>query len=334
MKVSVIVPIYNTELYIKQCIDSIINQTYKDIEIILIDDGSSDNSPAICDYYANIDKRIIIIHKKNEGVNVARRVGLSIASSDYILFVDADDWLEVNMCQIMYDTIIIEKADIAICNAFFSYKDHKEEYINKFKGAYNKQEIRTKILPNFISIFTNEGLLPSLWNKLFKKDLFIKNDSYYQNNIFIGEDLIMTYSNVLIAEKIVFIDKALYNYRQNETQVTKKFSDKLYDNYIDVYSKLKLMNEEISPIDISLQINRLFIIWMRNSIINLVRMNKNYKTIKKLISDIVINNDIQEAVENCLANIVTFKERVLCILIKRKSRFFIFLLIKLFCMIK
>ena len=113
-KISIIVPVYKTETYLRQCIDSLINQTFQDIEIILVDDGSPDNSPAICDEYAAKDQRIKVIHKQNAGVSEARNSGIDAAKGDFLMFVDSDDWMEIDGCDILYNEYLQTGADTVI----------------------------------------------------------------------------------------------------------------------------------------------------------------------------------------------------------------------------
>ena len=124
MKISIIVPIYNCEKYLAKCLDSIIRQDYSNLEVILINDGSSDNSKSICEEFCKKDKRFILINKKNEGVSEARNTGLDIASGEYIIFIDADDWIEPNMCKVLLDSLNSNEADMVFCN-------HIYEFMNK-----------------------------------------------------------------------------------------------------------------------------------------------------------------------------------------------------------
>ena len=122
-KVSIIVPIYKVEKYLNRCIDSILNQTYKNIEVILVDDGSPDRCGAICDNYSKIDKRIKVIHKKNEGLAEARNAGIKIATGEYISFVDSDDFINKNMYKVLYENAIKYDADISMCQFKYIYPD-------------------------------------------------------------------------------------------------------------------------------------------------------------------------------------------------------------------
>ena len=121
--ISIIVAIYNVDQYLEQCIDSIINQSYKNLEIILVNDGSTDNSKNICDYYSEIDKRIKVVHKKNGGVSSARNTGIDIATGDYIAFVDSDDYLELNMYETMINNLEQNQCDMGVCGYSIFYND-------------------------------------------------------------------------------------------------------------------------------------------------------------------------------------------------------------------
>ena len=119
--ISVIIPIYNVEEFLPKCIDSVLNQTLKNVEIILVDDGSTDNSSIICDEYALLDNRITVIHKKNEGLSASRNIGIDVAKGNYLAFVDSDDWIEESMFEIMYNTIVTNDADMVVCNYYEDY---------------------------------------------------------------------------------------------------------------------------------------------------------------------------------------------------------------------
>ena len=140
-KVSIIVPIYNVEKYLRQCLDSIVNQTLKDIEIILVDDGSTDSCPSICDEYASKDKRIIVIHKENAGLGAAYNTGLDIAKGDYIGFVESDDFIELNMYEELYERAVQTGVDLVKCN-FYDYDSQNK--IDKKRENFEKLALKHK----------------------------------------------------------------------------------------------------------------------------------------------------------------------------------------------
>lgn len=140
-KISIVVPIYNVEKYLDQCVKSIINQTYKNLEIILVNDGSIDNSGKICDKYKRQDNRVIVIHKENGGSSDARNVGIQIATGKYIGFVDSDDYIEKDMYEFLYNNMINENADISCCNRFLLWSNKKQIYgEKKYYAVMNSKE--------------------------------------------------------------------------------------------------------------------------------------------------------------------------------------------------
>ena len=206
MKISIIIPVYNVENYLKKCLDSITEQTYKDIEIILIDDGSKDNSGIICDQYASIDKRVIVIHKNNNGVSAARNDGIKLASGEYVCFVDSDDWI---------DTDYIE---LAVCEL----KQHKPSLlVNNYKKINNYGKIYTRrFIEKRITLKKEEAI-----TQLAKQDYFdwcpfacfYKTDECknigFDKNIHFGEDLLFKYRFITNSSyPIVYIPMAKYYY--------------------------------------------------------------------------------------------------------------------------
>ena len=153
-KISVVVPVYNVEEYLDQCVESLVGQTYKNLEVILVDDGSPDNCPAMCDEWAERDNRIKVIHKENGGVSSARNAALDIASGDYIGFVDSDDWIEPDMYEILIKNAKKYDADISRCAGLFDYCDRSEEYneVSSCTVYKGKDELIKSIIWN--DIFT------------------------------------------------------------------------------------------------------------------------------------------------------------------------------------
>ncbi|NSW90264.1 MAG: glycosyltransferase [Firmicutes bacterium] len=200
--VSIIVPIYNVEDHIRKCVNSILKQTYTNIEIILVDDGSNDKSSKICDEYAQLDDRIKVIHKENGGVSSARNAGLSIANGKYIGFVDADDWIDIDMYEYLVQSIESNNCDIACCGY---YKEHKgiTEIISKSEDMII--ESLDENLDNFIE-GSYEG---SVWNKLFVRSII---NHEFDTKISIGEDAYFLYNAIKNAKRIVYKRDPKYHY--------------------------------------------------------------------------------------------------------------------------
>lgn len=241
--ISVIVPVYNVEKYLPQCIDSILNQTEKNLEIILVDDGSLDNSGKICDEFSKKDDRIIVIHKKNNGLSSARNAGLDIARGNYIGFVDSDDWLDKTMYEVLLKLLKENNSDISCCDFFktANSNDSIPHIDNEIINSYNNIES----LNNFYNGLYTQTVVA--WNKLYKRELF-KDISYPVGKI--HEDEGTTYKLYYKANKITYTNRPLYYYRITPNSITtSKFNKKRLD-IIDVYDeKVKFIkninNEEI-----------------------------------------------------------------------------------------
>jgi glycosyltransferase involved in cell wall biosynthesis len=213
-KISVIVPIYNTEKFLNRCIESIINQTYKNVEIILVDDGSTDSCPEICDRYAKIDSRIKVIHKKNEGVAVARNSGLDIATGDYIGFVDSDDFINPNMYEKMLIVAIDEGADIVQCGY-----TNTETTGNITRKIELKEEIIVGRYNSSYHYAKGENTTNFVCNKLFSKHIF---DNIRFPKTIVSEDFVVNVKAYYKCKKTVVISDTLYNYVINENSVSNR----------------------------------------------------------------------------------------------------------------
>ena len=202
--ISIIVPIYNVDSYLRKCFDSIISQTYSDFELILVDDGSTDDSPKICDEYARKDDRIIVIHKKNGGVSSARNAGLNVAKGEYIGFIDPDDYIVSEMYECMVNAIEKYKSDMVVCG--YDYIDENGNVTRPYK-VKNDEKLTHK---QFVSM--QFDMPPTVrhvvWNKLFRNKLF-KGISFPEN-IHSSEDVYVLCSYVKKISDCVFIHKPLY----------------------------------------------------------------------------------------------------------------------------
>ena len=218
--ISVIVPIYNVEKYLVKCIESIINQTYSNLEIILVDDGSPDNCHIICDEYAKKDSRIKVIHKKNGGLSDARNAGLDIATGEYISFIDSDDWIYKDMYTDLIDLIKTYDADISGCSVYKFYEN------DKFNLDYDK-EFNVKIYSNeeaLRSLIREEEIKQTVWNKIYKRNII--DDIKFEVGK-IHEDEYWTYQVIGNSKRVVHIDKPMYYYLQRENSIMGKgYSEK------------------------------------------------------------------------------------------------------------
>lgn len=201
-KISVIIPVYKVEPYLRKCLDSVIGQTYQHLEIILVDDGSPDNCGAICDEYAAQDSRIKVTHQKNAGLSAARNAGLRIASGDYLGFVDSDDWVEPEMFGALLNGIQETGADIAVCGRYEEYKDHNIPYCWTEVQELNTEQALGELL-------RNERLQNLVWDKLYRRELF-EEIWFPEGKTF--EDMAVMHWLFLRAKKVVCLPVALYHY--------------------------------------------------------------------------------------------------------------------------
>lgn len=207
--ISVVVPVYNVEPYLKECLESIINQTYRDLEIILIDDGSTDKSGDICEEYAKKDDRIIVIHQSNQGSASAKNAGLRKSSGEYLAFVDSDDFLQEDAYEFMVKQLEEYCADI-IQGCF-------RKVYQKFYRDVNKI-IEMQILDTFefLELFTKDWTCGLLWDKLYKRDIF--KDIYFKEGHKIDDEF-FTYKGVMNSKKVLRVPHYIYNYRQRISSV-------------------------------------------------------------------------------------------------------------------
>ena len=210
--VSVIIPAYNIEDYIGRCLDSIISQTYKNLEIIVVDDGSRDHTGEILDNYAKKDRRIKVIHKENGGVSSARNKGIEAAEGDYIGFIDGDDLIESEMYKTLVDLLEEENADIAHCGYQMVFPDRVDYYHNTGKKKIQTTEEGLK------DLLSGEMIEPGLVNKLYKKEL-IKN-CRLDETVKINEDLLMNYQLFKLSQKSVYYDITPYSYMIRSSSAT------------------------------------------------------------------------------------------------------------------
>lgn len=228
--ISVIVPVYNVDIYLEKCINSIVHQTYKNLEVILIDDGSIDNSSNICDKYKELDNRIVVIHQLNEGLSCARNRGLDIAKGNFVCFIDSDDYVEPQMIQLLKKNMDNNNSDISICNYF--YVTNKKNR----KCVYNQNEMNftLKGKEKFLSIHNKYSILTMPpWNKLYKKSLFY-NIRFPDGKIYENSYIICDLLNK--AKVVSYVLKPLYNYVYRENSIINTFSINHF-NKIDAFNK-------------------------------------------------------------------------------------------------
>lgn len=277
MGLSVIIPVYNGEKYIEDCLNSIINQTYKDLQIIVVNDGSTDNTKFILSGISKCDSRIQVINKENNGVCSARNVGLEHATKNYITFVDSDDTLDLDMYELLMQYSIDEEYDIVHCG----YKRINGENVKLVSGTNNIiKQTKNEALECIVG---GKIFVPSLWNKVYKRKLF--DDIKFDENLKINEDVLVNYKVFKKSEKSIFIDKPKYNYFEREESSCKNTNS--IKKAEDCLKVSKIINEDCKNTDLEqIAIKRYIesLIGLYRSYYNKRReYNSNIKEIKKQI---------------------------------------------------
>ncbi|MEE3427352.1 MAG: glycosyltransferase [Ruminococcus sp.] len=210
-KISVIIPIYKVEAYLDRCVESVINQTYKNLEIILVDDGSPDNCPKMCDEWAKTDNRIVVIHKKNGGLSDARNTGMKVAKGEYISFIDSDDYISLDFFETLLSVTEKEESDIAECGVVKFYEDERfEEYSDDLSVSTFETEA------GLAGLIDEKPFHQHVWNKLYKTEI-VKDIPYAVGKL--NEDEFWTYQVFGRAKRVSKINKTMYYYFQRSSSI-------------------------------------------------------------------------------------------------------------------
>jgi len=230
--ISIIIPVYNVEAYLNRCIQSVIHQTYQNLEIILVDDGSTDHSGQMCDAYAKSDKRIKVVHKSNGGLSDARNAGLKVATGNYIGYVDSDDWIELDMYERMYDACIKNQAELAICRYVTEYSTKDSSPVTSTVESNQIVPLsRDALLQIYLCGHEKYVIYNSVWSKLFRRDL-VKDMIFPKGRN--SEDIMYTTKAFCRLKKAVYLDSGFYHYVQdrqgsimNEAKSKRMFRDEI-----------------------------------------------------------------------------------------------------------
>ncbi len=334
--ISIIIPVYNAEKYLSECIDSVINQTLKDIEIICIDDGSSDSSNSILKKYCNNDSRIKIITTENQGVSAARNLGIEIASGEYIMFVDSDDWIDINTCEEMYNNIKFNNVDACMCDRFKEYGKwvERSHCFTNDKILFNPKEIHDNIIRRLIGPINEELKIPYRMDRLacvvgqlFKTEICkkIKFES-----ITSSEDLLFQLEYYSKVKTFSFVDKPFYHYRKyNSDSTTHNYQINLIKQRFFLLGKIKKF------INIYNYDNYLIAYYNRVSIsliamgINEVRSNIGCLKQIKNLKNVLKNNEIIIALKELKISYMPLYWKIFFILCKKRLTLCWFILLKI-----
>ena len=320
--VSVLIPVYKAEKFLPRCLDSVLKQTYADLDIVLIDDGSPDGSGNICDDYAQKDKRIRVIHQENRGVSKTRNALLSYALGEYILFVDADDYIEPEMIADLAKKANQCDSDITMCAYFVETEGVCKEKALDFRTRYSSQkEIKENLLIRFYTQ-NNAGLKP-LWNKLIRRDLYEKNDIRFQTQLKRAEDMWFVFECLKCAQSLSYLPKPYYHYVQTPGSVMQTV-------YLDQFQQWKYTRTRLLKENESLQFDLDFPLFFSSFLMNSTVHAKNLLLMhhKDLAFDVLSDALLHKAAQYINQTSLPIHIKMVMRLVKHRQVRFALLLLK------
>lgn len=323
-------PIYNVEIYLERCLNSLINQTYQDIEIILINDGSKDNSGEICNMYSKKDNRIKVIHQKNSGVSVARNKGIEQSTGNFITFVDPDDCVENNFVEILVNNAISNNSDLTVCGYRKVFEDGKTISCTMKNDLIEIEDIGLhKYLKDYFLLFKHAFCV---WNKLYKRDLIVKYNIKFDPQISYGEDLLFNLFYLTHSKVITSISHELINYYQRTFSLSQSPKNELYnttylvskyESYLNKFHKFELdIYLIVFCSELTTALNHLRNSKNKGYIESCLKSITKDKLFKKYCKKILINKDCSNFLVtqgNNFKGILLYKFIILMLLLGRNS---------------
>lgn len=342
-KVSIIVPVYKVEKYLERCVESLLRQTLKEIEIILVDDGSPDLCPELCDAYASRYENVRVIHKKNAGLGMARNTGLEVAVGEYVAFVDSDDYVEKEMYEELYSVAKEENADVVISGGFISEGAYRATTINKEveeEVIYEGTEV--KLLPLKMT-----GALPeypvdyehamSVCKGIYKNNIIQKHEiTFFSERELISEDLLFHFDICQYASRVIIIPRCFYHYCLNKESLTKTYQSNRFQRNVQFYEYiLTLIEKRGFSSENNVYVQRLLIASARVAIVQVIgyyqRMNK---MLLVELANICNNVVLVDVLEEYPIHKLPTKQKIFTYAMKRKMYVVLYLLVRLNSLIK
>ncbi|MFW0893120.1 glycosyltransferase family 2 protein [Clostridium perfringens] len=300
-KISIIVPLYNSEKYLDKCIKSILNQTFKNFELILVNDGSKDKSLEICNKYEKKDSRITVINKENEGSIIARRRGVEISKSQYITFIDSDDWIKANTIEILVNEINYSASDVIVFNMYKvldSLGIVKKENDNRYfiKKYYKGDEIREELASAYLH---GHPFPAGLCGKVYKREILCECGKYLDKISFLGDDLFYNLEIFLKVKKVAMINEPLYYYRAGGN--TSNYMSYLFNDMINGYRIQKEVIQEYYQDSKQQRYNGISIMLLntfKTCLSNIFLSSLDELEIKNKINEYLLDEDLLEALKN------------------------------------
>lgn len=278
--ISVIVPIYKVEEYLPKCIESILAYDGSDFELILVDDGSPDQCPEICDKYASRDKRIKVVHKRNGGAVSARKAGFACSCGKYVTFVDGDDWIDEQYLAQICEMLRREEPDVVAVTALYFAKNGENRCVRnggQFKGLYGKEKLAVEFYP-FIFRYSPDfcfGMAPSLCTKIIRREIIGRFLPNVSDDIRMGDDLAASLPCVLSAKNIYFTDLCGYYYRQNPTSMTNSFDVHAPERLCSLLKNLRTETLQFSVQNMQQQIGMYAVFMAKDMLVSLVKHSED-----------------------------------------------------------
>lgn len=337
-KVSIIVPVYNVEKYLDRCMQSLLGQTLKDIEIIMVDDGSPDNCPKMCDEYAQKDERIKVVHKRNAGLGYARNSGLEIATGEYVAFVDSDDYVDRDAYQIMCDEAIRTGADYVCCgykrvNKGKCVWEYHGETSNKFdlfcgdecleflKGMIGK-DMKNKRFMHFDF---------AVWHGIYRRRIILDYDvSFCSERDLISEDIVFHLDFISCCKVIRIIPNSFYNYCLNEGTLTTKYKEGRFEAIVKLYEYIHAFINKSNNKHLQKNVQTRLDYFLFDKVNSTIAYESKFNNINpvKSIKDICNNEKVTDLLSRLSINNIDRKKKVICNLMKLKLYFIIFLIFR------
>lgn len=328
-KVSIIVPVYNVEQYLDRCIQSLVNQSLKDIEIILVDDGSPDNCPKMCDEYAQNDDRIKVIHKQNAGLGYARNSGLEIATGEYVAFVDSDDYVNTAMYETLYERAYITNADATFCG--FNTEVTKDVWHESREVVKDEQwegdsikEFMYNMIASGKGVRKERLYQMSVWHAIYKRDIIKKNNiSFLSERDVVSEDIPFQVDFLKNSNRVLYLNEHLYYYCFNGKSLSATFKkEKFYG-----YNKLReCLFSKINDTEYRQRVNRLYIGYCRSYCYNVYNTNISNKSVYRTVLD---NSIFRRTKQEFNASFLPLRTRIMYILMSSETLFLLLLYIRL-----
>lgn len=335
-KVSIIVPIYNVEKYLDRCIQSLVNQTLNDIEIILVDDGSPDNCPSMCDEYAQKDNRIKVIHKQNAGLGYARNSGLDIATGEYVAFVDSDDYVDTTMYENLYNAAINYNVDTVFSNYYIvdQYNRvaqiHQQETIQFYMGNDIKQNMLLNMIASDVNISKERQIDMSVWRAIYSKEIIDKNQIKFETERkFISEDIIFHIDYCSHSQAVCLLPEAYYYYTVNFNSLTKKVrTDRFQMDKILHKEIIRRCNNNGITENVTQRADRFFIGYVRTDIRNLCKASLPFFVKRNIILNICKDNYWNDIYKRYPIRMMPFTHKIFLLCIKYNFFSFLYLMTK------